>query len=60
MSYSETSYNAWVYSQLEPNDKIVVGRKSKKSAGWYQIMTAPIELTSTTDEDYEYLNEDDI
>jgi len=60
MSYSETSFNAWVYSQLEPNDKIIVGRKKNSSAGWYQIMTASIEVTTTTDEDYEYLNEDDI
>jgi len=61
MSYSETSYNTWVYSQLEPTDNIVVGRKSKKSAGWYQIMTMPVEVPVNTDEDdYEHINEDDI
>lgn len=49
-----------IYSQLEPEDKIIVGREKKRNAGWYQILTTPIEVPLNTEDDYEHLTDDDL
>jgi len=63
MSYSETSYNAWVYYQLEPND-ILRGCKKNSNAIWKPELKLNLPTTlpgeDNMKDDYEYLNEDDI